>query len=381
MKKKRLAIMLVGSVVLFGGVIGFTVFRDHMIAQYFANQPEPVITVTVEDARAEDWQDTIPAVGTLRAINGVTVGAAVAGIVETISFESGQRGKKGDLLVRLDDGEERGELDAVRAQAELSRITAGRARRLVQSAAGTRANLDDAEAQLRVNLATIGQLEARVAKKTVTAPFDGVLGVRAVDLGEYVTAGQTLVDLQDLSVILADFSVSQKDLGRVAVGAKLTLTTDAWPGRAFEGTIKAIAPKVDANTGMAVVEGRFDNPDGALRPGMFAKLAVLRAERQSVVTVPATAVTYSLHGDALYVLKEAGEDGKVRVDRITVTTGVRRGDRVVVTAGLSAGQRVVTSGQVKLNDGSAVAVAQAPLNTAARAESGAKGDSTKDTLR
>ncbi|MBK1663503.1 efflux transporter periplasmic adaptor subunit [Rhodospirillum rubrum] len=377
MKKKRLAIMLVGSIVLFGGVIGFTVFRDHMIAQYFANQPEPVITVTVEDARAEDWQDTIPAVGTLRAINGVTVGAAVAGIVETISFESGQRVKKGDLLVRLDDGEERGELDAVRAQAELSRITASRARRLVQSAAGTRATLDDAEAQLRVNLATIGQLEARVAKKTVTAPFDGVLGVRAVDLGEYVTAGQTLVDLQDLSVILADFSVSQKDLGRVAVGAKLTLTTDAWPGRLFEGAIKAIAPKVDANTGMAVVEGRFDNPDGALRPGMFAKLAVLRAEHQSVVTVPATAVTYSLHGDALYVLKEAGEDGKVRVDRITVTTGVRRGDRVVVTAGLSAGQRVVTSGQVKLNDGSAVTVADTPLNTAARAE----GQSTKDTLR
>ncbi|GEO80748.1 efflux RND transporter periplasmic adaptor subunit [Pararhodospirillum oryzae] len=371
MNLKRMAIMVVGGTVLFGGVIGFTQFRQKMIAEYFANLPVQVVTVTAEPVARESWRVSVPAVGTLRARSGVDVSPSVGGQVQAILFDSGRMVRKGDVLVQLDADEEESQLASARATANLAHITASRAQRLAQTAAGTRANLDEANAQVGVAEANIKEIQARIAKKTIRAPFSGRLGVRQVDLGAYVNAGQTLVNLQDLSVIMADFTVSQRDLALLSVGAGVELTTDSWPGRTFMGTITAIAPQIDANTGMVRVEARFDNPDDALRPGMLTHVEVIRPESQTVLSVPVSSVTYSLSGDAVFVLgplpEGAPAGAEAAVERVVVALGERRGDRVAVASGLEDGQRIVTSGQMKLQNGSLVTIADVPLSAAAAA--------------
>jgi membrane fusion protein (multidrug efflux system) len=366
MKKKRLAIMLVGSTILFGGVIGFTVMRDQMIKDFFANMPEPVVAVTAQKARADQWTDVVPAVGTLRAVNGVSVSPSLGGTVTAITFDSGKTVTEGQILVQLDTSEEESQLASAEAQVALSQLAANRAERLARSAAGTRANRDDAQAELAISRAKVQEMIALIAKKTIRAPFTGTLGVRNVDLGEYVEPGQALVDLQDLTVILADFTVSQKDLAHVIPGSHLTLTTDAWPDRVFEGTVSAVAPKVNDTTGMVEVEGRFPNPDGTLRPGMFARLEAVRPDNRTVTVIPANAIAYSLHGDTLFVVKDvpakSGEGQETRVERRVVTVGERRGDLVSVTKGVEPGESIVTTGQLKLQDGTKITLADDVLD-------------------
>jgi len=364
MNMKRMIIMLAVSGVVFGGVFGFVQIKNKMIKDYFANMPKPVITVTAQPAAAEQWQQTVPAVGTLQAVNGVDISASVAGLVKEIAFESGQSVKKGQLLLRLDSDVEQSDLRSALADADLARVSANRQRALVRTDAVSQAAVDKAEAELKVKEARVAGIRATIEKKAVFAPFDGVLGVRKVDLGQYVQPGQAIVNLQDLSVMLADFTVSQKDLAAVQVGAALRMTTDAWPGRVFEGTVAAVEPKVDEKTGMVMVQGRFPNADGSLRPGMFARIEVLRPVLAQVITVPVSAVSYNLHGDSVFVVKD-GPQGKEAV-RTFVQLGDRRDGKVVVLSGLAAGDLVVTSGQVKLDTGSLVEIrADDPLKTAA----------------
>lgn len=357
MRWKRMLVMLLVSGIVFGGVFGFVAFRNQMIKEFFANMPVPVVPVTAEPAQAQAWEVTVPAIGTLRAINGIDVAAQVAGMVQEIAFQSGQPVAKGQVLLRLDADVEKAQLRSAQAQLELARANAQRARTLVRSAAGTEANLDKAESELRVAQATIEQLKAQIDKKVVTAPFAGVLGVRKVDLGAYIEAGTPLVTLQDLSVMLADFAVPQKDLPRVGVGQPVRLTTDAWPGRVFAGTVTALEPLVQVKSGMVAVQASLANPDGALRPGLFASLEVVQGDTVPVVTVPQSAITYNLYGDSVFVVHD-GSDGNRDVSRAIVDIGERRDGRVAILSGLRAGDVVVTSGQVKLENGSRVQVAE-----------------------
>lgn len=367
MKFKRMAIMLTASGVVFGGVLGFVQFKQMMIAQYFANMPKPVIPVTTEPARAEKWQDTVAAVGTMAAVNGVDISASTSGLVVDIGFESGQPVKKGQVLLRLDTDVERADLRSAQAEADLARISADRQRKLVRTDAVSQAALDKAEAELKVKEAKVAGLRAQIDKKQVHAPFDGVLGVRKVDLGQFIGAGTAIVNLQDLSVMLADFSVSQRDLELTRVGRAIRMTTDSWPGKVFEGTIAAVEPQVDAKTGMILAQARFPNPDAQLRPGMFARIEILRDSQAEVVTVPVEAVSYNLHGDAVFVVKD-GADGP-EAARQVVQLGERKAGRVVVAKGLAAGDRVVTTGQLKLEHGSKVQLSDTdPLKQAAKAE-------------
>ncbi len=364
MNLKRMIIMLAVSGVVFGGVFGFVQFKNKMIKDYFANMPKPVITVTAQPAATEQWQNAVPAVGTLQAVNGVDISSSVAGLVKEIAFQSGQSVKKGQLLLRLDTDVEQTDLRSAQADADLARISANRQRALVRTDAVSQAAVDKAEAELKVKEARVAGIRATIEKKAVFAPFDGVLGVRKVDLGQYVQPGQTIVNLQDLSVMLADFTVSQKDLAAMQVGAALVMTTDAWPGRVFEGTVAAVEPKVDEKTGMVMAQGRFPNADGSLRPGMFARIEVLRSALANVITVPVSAVSYNLHGDSVFVVRD-GADGKEAV-RTFVQLGDRRDGKVAVLSGLAAGDMVVTSGQVKLDTGSLVDIrADDPLKTSA----------------
>lgn len=367
MSKKRMAVMLLGSAVVFGGVLGFVQFRQYMMGQFFATMPKPVVTVTTEPAAAAEWRDTVAAVGTLAAVNGVQVSSATAGLVEQINFESGQTVQKGDLLLRLDSQVEQGDLRSALADLDLARTTVQRSRALSRTDAVSQAALDKAEAELKVKQAKVEALRAQIDKKSVYAPFGGVLGVRKVDLGQYLQPGQAIVNLQDLSVMLVDFSVSQKDFELLAVGQPIRMTTDAWPGRVFDGAINAIEPQVDAKTGMIGVQGRFVNREGLLRPGMFARIEVERPSVAEVVTVPVSAVSYSLYGNAVFVVKD-GEDGK-QAERVTVDLGERRDGRIAVLKGLAPGALVVTSGQVKLENGSKVQIAQDdPLKRVAEAK-------------
>ncbi len=354
MNKKRMAIMLGASAVIFGGVFGFVAFRNHMIAQFFANQPVPVIAVTASAARAEQWQGAVQAVGTLRAVNGVEISSEAAGIVREIAFQSGQQVGKGQVLLRLDADVELGDLRSARAEAQLARTNFERSRKLAADGHLSKAALDRDQAELNVKEARAASLQAAIDRKVVVAPFDGTLGVRRVDLGQYVQPGQSIVALQDLSALMADFTVSQKDLGAVAPGQPVRLTTDAWPGRVFEGVVTAVDSKVDQASGMLAVEARFPNPDSALRPGLFARVEVVRPAERAVVTVPVSAVTYNLHGDSVFVVKEA--EGAKTADRAFVQLGERRDGRVAVLSGLEPGALVVTSGQVKLDQGSKVDV-------------------------
>lgn len=367
MKIKRMAIMLTASAVVFGGVLGFVQFKQMMIKQYFATLPKPVIPVTTVAAKSEKWRDSVQAVGTLAAVNGVDISASNSGLVVDISFQSGQSVKKGQMLLRLDTDVERASLRSAQAEADLARISADRQRKLVKSDAVSQAAVDKAEAELKVKEAQVASLKAQIDKKQVHAPFDGMLGVRKVDLGEYIQAGAAIVNLQDMSVMLADFSVSQRDLSLAGIGRPIRMTTDSWPGRVFEGTIAAVEPQVDAKTGMILAQARFPNPEGLLRPGMFARIEILRDHEAEVVTVPVEAVSYNLHGDAVFVIKD-GTDGP-EAARQVVQLGERKDGRVVVTKGLAAGTNVVTTGQLKLEHGSKVQVmGDDPLKQAAKAE-------------
>ncbi|MBI3443901.1 MAG: efflux RND transporter periplasmic adaptor subunit [Magnetospirillum sp.] len=352
MKTKRMIIMLVGSGLVFGGVFGFVAFKNHMIKQYFATMPKPTVAVTTAKAALDDWRAVVPAVGTLQAVNGVDISGSMSGLVKEIAFQSGQEVRKGQILVRLDTDVEMGDLHSAQAELVLARTTYDRNVALLKSSTVSVAALEKAEAELKVKQAKVAGLQATIAKKAVTAPFDGQLGVRKIDLGQYLQPGQTIVNLQDLSLVLCDFTVSQKDLALVNVGQTVRMTTDAWPGQSFEGSIAAIEPLVDAKTGMVGVQARFPNGGHNLRPGMFARIEIERPAGDKVVTVPASAVSYNLHGDAIFVVR----DGKA--ERNVVQLGERRDGLVVVKSGINAGEEVVTSGQVKLEHGSQVQVAE-----------------------
>lgn len=358
MKVVRILIVLVVMGAILGGVFGFISYRDKMIGEYFAANAHPELTVTAEPARAEEWSSAVESVGTLEAIQGVDVSSSVAGIVKRIEFQSGRTVKAGQPLIYLDSEIEEGDLRSSEAQLELARLSLNRTRSLAATQTASGAALDQAVSNLRVSEAQVAGLRAKLAKRTILAPFGGVAGISQVDPGEYLQPGAAIVSLQDLSSMLSNFNVSQKDLADMEVGRELRMTTDAWPGRVFAGTISAIEPRVDANTGMVAVQGRFANPDGALRPGMFASIKIVRPARRRVVTVPGTAIAYSLHGDSVFLVKTATADGKEvkESERVVVTVGERVGDRVAIAKGLQAGDLVVTTGQVKLQNGSRLKV-------------------------
>jgi membrane fusion protein (multidrug efflux system) len=364
---KKLILVLIGCAIIFGGVFGFISFKNRMIAQYFANMPAPTIPVTAAKATEQNWARTVPSIGVLEAIHGVDVSSEVAGTVEQILFESGQSVNKGDLLVKLDSDIEQANLRSAQAQLDLAQNDVQRARALAPNKTISVSALDKAESDGKVALAAVNRLSATISKKAIAAPFSGVLGIRKVNLGQYVDAGTALVNLQDLSAMLVNFGVSQKDLPNLMVGQEIRMTVDTYPGRTFSGKITTIAPLIDDKTGMIFVQGRFENADRSLRPGMYARLDVILPDLQQVVIVPQSAISYSLYGNAVYVVKRSKDDkGNEQkddkgnalgsVERVLVETGARRGGWIILAKGIKAGDEIVTSGQLKLDVGAHVSV-------------------------
>ncbi|WP_397451485.1 efflux RND transporter periplasmic adaptor subunit [Pseudomonas sp. NA-150] len=366
MLRRRMLIML-GVVLLvvlsLGGYKAFTIYRQ---IQVFT-KPKPPVSVGVATATEQPWQSLLPAIGSLKALQGVDLSLEVAGTVKALQFESGQKVKAGQVLLQLDNDVEKALLGTAEADLGLAQIEHGRGSQLVDSRAISRGDFDRMAAQLKKASATVAQLNASLAKKRILAPFSGTIGIRQVDVGDYLPSGTMIATLQDISSLYVDFYVPEQALPKLALGQVVQVTLAAYPTQTFEAKISAINPKVEDATRNVLIRATLPNPDSTLLPGMFANLQVLLPGASTRVLVPESAISYTLYGNSVYVVEPKKDaDGKPEKDdkgepvmtanRRFVGTGERRNGLAVITKGLHAGEQVVSAGQLKLNAGANVAI-------------------------
>ncbi len=347
---------VVGVVAVLGAVKTLQV--QSAIAQASAFQPPPEAVTTIV-ARTESWPATVDAIGTVQAVRGVTLSADLPGVVEHLAFESGRAVREGEVLVRLDARQERAQLAAAEAQKELARANLARLRGLVEQGIVAEAELDRAVAEARQAEARVGEIRATLERKQVRAPFSGVLGIRQVNLGQYLNAGESIVTLQSLDPVHVNFSVPQQDGGRMRTGSAVEVRAEGHDGRAAAGRITAVDAVVDEATRNVRVQATLPNPDGALRPGMFVNVQVGLGATADALTLPASAISYAPYGDSVYVVAELDGPSGARYTGVRqqfVRLGGSRGDQVAVVSGLEPGAEVVTSGVFKLRGGAAVVV-------------------------
>jgi membrane fusion protein (multidrug efflux system) len=351
---KRMIIMLVGVGIVLGGFFGFQVFKAHIIAQVMAGMANPPQTVSTVTAGLQDWQPQVEAVGSLRAVNGADLSLEVSGIVGQISFKSGDDVAAGAELLKLRSEDDAAKLQALQATADLAQITYDRDAKQLKAQAISQAVVDSDIFNLKNARAQVEQQKAMLDKKVLRAPFAGHLGLRAVDVGQFLNAGTVVVTLQALDPIFADFFLPQQALARIRIGQPIAMKVDTWPGQSFAGTITAINPQVDASSRNVQVRATLANPERRLLPGMYATIDIDVGETQHNVTLPQTAIAYNPYGSTVFVVEQ---QGAARTARQTfVTTGATRGDQVAVLTGVKPGDVVVTSGQMKLRNGSPVVI-------------------------
>ncbi|HZL47002.1 MAG TPA: efflux RND transporter periplasmic adaptor subunit [Opitutaceae bacterium] len=356
---KRILGMIAAILVVVGAIAFWKYYTIRTtIAKMTAQKPQPTAVSSIK-APEEVWQDRRRAVGSLAAVQGVMVSNELPGTVQKITFESGGQVKQGDLLVQLDVSAEAAELRGLEAQTLLARINDKRAQELRRNNTNSQGDLDAAQAQYQQTLAAADTLKATIAKKTITAPFAGRLGLRQVNLGQYLAVGTAIVTLQALDPIYVNFALPQQDVVDLTEGQKVQLRIDAYPDQTFEGAINAISPKVDDASRNLQVQATLGNANARLKPGMFGSVDVLLPRQSKVITLPQAAIVYNPYGDAVYVVEKAkdaaGADGLVARQRF-VQLGETRGDQVAVLKGVKIGDEVVTSGQLKLRNGAAVEI-------------------------
>jgi len=356
---KRMILMLAAAALVIGG-LGFVKFQQikAAIAQGAAYQPPPEAVTTVV-AKQETWPTTLSLIGTMAAVQGVTVSADLPGIVNQIKFESGQPVNEGDVLVQLDTGQEQAQLAEAEADRDLAILNFQRLQGLVSQRAISRADYDHAEAEQKQTEAKVGEMRATIARKTIRAPFSGILGIRQVNLGQYLSAGNAVVPLQALDPIYVNFGVPQQYAGKLRIGGTVRATSESLPGVGFTGQITAMNSLVDEATRNMQIQATLANPGNKLHPGMFVQTEISMGASQSVVTLPASAISYAPYGDSVFVvtdLKDPKGQTYRGVRQQIIKLGEARGDQVAVTSGLQAGDEVVTSGVFKLRNGAAVLV-------------------------
>jgi membrane fusion protein (multidrug efflux system) len=378
------AITLLTLGIVFGSVFGWIEFRARMIDSFMAAYVPPAVGVEAEPAKANQWDNTLAAIGTVQAVNGVDITTEVAGLVHEIYFASGQSVDEGDVLIQLDDQVERANLKSFKAQQRLAKINYDRDARLLLSNSISKTNFDKGEATLHDMQAQVESTEATIAQKKIKAPFSGRLGIRQINVGEFINRGDDIVTLQALDELLIDFRVPEQYFPKLFVGQPLRFTVPAFGGRVFSATLSSINAKVDETTRNIQVQGSFSNVDQSIVPGMFANVTVVLAQFQDVITVPQTAISYSLYGDSVFVvgeeelnlktpdttvnllgfdidlsaihtMEQAPERGLV-VRRRYVKLGQRQTGQVAIRDGVTAGELVVSAGQLKLNNGTRVTV-------------------------
>jgi membrane fusion protein (multidrug efflux system) len=353
-------IMLVVVGVTFGSIFGFEAFRTIMIKKAMASMGPMPQTVSTAKAGYQEWQPRLEAVGSLRAVNGADLAIEVAGVVDAIYFKSGDDVAQGAPLLRLRLDDAPAKLQSLEATAKLAAITYQRDLKQFQAHAVSQQTLDTDKWTLENNNAQVAEQQAVLQEKFLNAPFAGHLGVRQVDLGQYLSAGTTVVTLQQLDPIYLDFYLPQQTLDQIKVGQPMTAKVDTYPGQNFAGEISAINSKVDTTTRNVQVRATFKNPEHKLVPGMYGTVEIDVGTRQRYVTLPQTAITFSSYGDTVYIVenksKGANEQPQLIAHQTFVTTGSTRGDQIAVLSGVNPGDTVVTSGQIKLHNGSPVVI-------------------------
>jgi len=336
-------LLLIGLVA--GGLFKFQQFKAGILKQVVANIRSEIPTVATATATMQPWQSSLTATGTARASNGADLAAEIGGVVDQIAFESGQTVAAGTVLLRLRPNDDAAKLAQLQASADLASVTLQRDQKQLAAHGVAQATVDSDEATLKIDRAQVAAQQAIMAEKVVRAPFAGRLGVRQVDLGQFLSAGTTIVTLQQLDPMFVDFYLPQQALGQIANGQTAEVTTDSWPGKTFQGKIVAVNPKVDATSRML--------------PGMFVNVSIATGEPKSLVTIPAAAVAYNPYGSLVYVVqmeKDAQGKDQQLVRQQFVTTGASRGDQVSILKGVAVNDQVVTAGQLKLHNGSIVKI-------------------------
>jgi membrane fusion protein (multidrug efflux system) len=357
---KRMLIMLAGAGLLFGGIFGYKAFKAHMMEKTMSTGHGQSVTVSTTEAEIQTWQPQLNAVGTVRAKQGVDVTTEIAGLVRGVYFTSGEDVHEGRVLVQLNADADEALLNSLKAEADLARTTLARDKRQFAVKAISQATLDVSVADLKSKQAQVNQQAAIVDKKTIRAPFNGRLGISTVNDGQYLNPGDQIVTLQSIDPVYVDFFVPQQYIARIALGQTVTVATDTYPDRKFDGKITATNPKVDPQTRNIQIEATIPNPKHELLPGMFTSVQVQAGEAEQYITLPKTAVTYNPYGETVFVVEQAAQKQKGEPELIAkqtfVTVGRSRGDQVAILEGVKSGDSVVTSGQLKLKNGSRVTI-------------------------
>jgi membrane fusion protein (multidrug efflux system) len=363
--RRRLAVVLASTVLLLGGIVGFNLFKAHMIRKVMAKNASPAQTVSTTIIEYSKWQPQVKAVGSLRAVHGVQVTTEVAGLVRSVDFKSGQDVRAGQALVQLNAAPDIAQLRALTAEANLAGLVYHRDLIQYQAQAISRAQLDTDEANLKSAQDQEAAQAALVAKKTVLAPFSGRLGITTVNPGQYLNPGDAIVSLEALDPIYVDFMLPQDELARVASGQSVHVTTSTFGDQGFQGKITSIDPLVNPSTRNFEAEATIPNPGHRLLPGMFVRVAVDAGAPVRYLTLPQTAIAYNPYGETVFLVRNAGS-AHATVELTFVTLGPTRGDQVAVVKGLKQGDVVVTSGQMKLKNGTRILVNNSvqPLDSA-----------------
>ncbi len=360
MRTKRGAV-----VATIGGVLALVVLLAGIKAMQIGKmmrspQMMPATTVTSAEVKEEDWAPTLSSVGSVSAVQGAVISAELAGIVSEISFENGAEAKKGDVLMKLDTSQEEALLRSAAAEAQLARTDLERSRDLAMKKVVSSAELDSAQSKFTRLNAVVDQMRSNIAKKTLIAPFDGQLGIRQVNVGQMINAGQQVIALTSLDSVYVDFALPEQHLSKLTKDLEVRVRVDALPGREFKGKLTAINSMLDPVTRNVPLQATLENTDHALHPGMFAKVDVVLPVKESVLAIPATAISYAPYGDSVFVIEKKKDAKSGRESQVLrqqfVRTGETRGDFVTVTNGLKAGEVIVSSGVFKLRNGMEVTI-------------------------
>jgi multidrug efflux system membrane fusion protein len=349
---------------ILGGLYGFNAFRSHAIATFFATNKPPPAQISAVIATSEVVPRFAVGIGSLAAVHQVTVTPEVGGRITELDFESGAKVKAGDKILQINDAPDRGDLANYQAQARYATAELARAKTLASHQFGPQETVDQQQSQLDQANALIQKTQAVIAQKDVQAPFAGRLGVRQVDLGQYLNPGAAIVTLTDLSTLYVNFTLPTQLTPQIVVGQKVEIAADAFPGRKFTATITTIEPQISPSTRTVSVQATMPNPDEALLPGMFVNANVVLPQDAPTVVLPETAVDYTLYGDSVYVIRADGADadGKpvLKAFRTPVKTGTRWENKVAILDGVKPGDQIVAAGQIKVQDGTAVTVTGNP---------------------
>ncbi|MBB5224105.1 membrane fusion protein (multidrug efflux system) [Amaricoccus macauensis] len=354
---RRLIIALVALVILVGGIVGFNLFKEKAIGEYFASMKPPPVTVSVVEAEPVTWKPGFEAIGTALAAQGVSLASETSGIVKEILFNPNDKVEAGQRLVQLDDAVESADLAASQAELELAQTQLERQRTLRERGVTAINDLDVAQASASSSQAQVLKLTAVMNQKSLEAPFAGVIGIAQIDVGEFVPAGTVFATLQDLDNMRVDFSLPEQQITQVKIGMPVAATSEVGDLE-LRGKIIAIEPKIDQNSRLVTLRAQLDNPGQSLNPGQFIRVWVELPEEQGVMALPQTVVTSNLYGDSVFVVRTEGEgdQAKQTVEQVFVKTGRRSGELVEIREGISAGDEVVSAGQNRLTSGASVKI-------------------------